>query len=123
MRETINDRIKKIYDYKGFSTYSDFARVTGLIQQTASNYIKGNQRPDVDKMALIIKSFKEIDERWLLTGEGKMLKTPAIVDAREEQTSKNLTDFSNLEITEYIAQNLGRFKALATFRKVVGLKD
>ena len=33
-----------------------------------------------------------------------------------------LSDFSDLEITEHIAQNLKRFKSFATFRMVVGLK-
>ena len=39
MGKSISDRILKIYEYKGFHQYSQFAKPTGLIDQTAANYI------------------------------------------------------------------------------------
>ncbi|PKA98439.1 helix-turn-helix protein [Flavobacteriaceae bacterium MAR_2009_75] len=121
MRESISDRILKIYEYKGFHQYSQFAKATGLIDQTAANYIKGKQKPDSEKMEKIIRAFEEIDERWLLTGEGNMLKSETSLQSNPNKMV--LSDFSDLEITEYIAQNLNRFKSFATFRIVVGLEN
>lgn len=66
-------RLKKIMDYYRIKTYSDFAKRTGLSHQTASNYIKGKQKPDSEKLALIKQSFTEVNANWLLTGEGEML--------------------------------------------------
>jgi len=74
MANTISKRIKQIFDYKGFSKYSEFAEATGLSHQVASNYIKGKQKPDPDKLAKIQQSFDEINAEWLLTGNGEMLK-------------------------------------------------
>lgn len=70
----ITDRIKQIFDYKGFTKYSEFAEATGLSHQVASNYIKGRQKPDPEKLAIIQQSFEEINAEWLLTGRGSMLK-------------------------------------------------
>lgn len=115
-KSSICDRVRMIYDFKGFQQYSQFAKVTGLLDQTASNYIKGKQKPDAEKMEIIITAFPEIDERWFLTGQGEMLKS------KNKKTS-DLSSISDAEIIEHIAQNLERFKSLATFRRVVGLND
>ncbi|MEM8507952.1 MAG: S24 family peptidase [Bacteroidota bacterium] len=74
MTINITDRIKQIFDYKGFTKYSEFAEATGLSHQVASNYIKGRQKPDPEKLAIIQQSFEEINAEWLLTGRGSMLK-------------------------------------------------
>lgn len=73
--ETINDRLKSIADYYGLSKYADFANRTGLPHQTISNYLKGKQKPDIDRLAIIQQTFDEVDALWLLTGKGAMLKT------------------------------------------------
>lgn len=72
--ESINERILKIYKDKGFRKYSEFAEITGLNHQTVSNYLKGKQKPDVEKLSIIQQSFDDINAEWLLTGKGDMLK-------------------------------------------------
>tara|TARA_Y100000815_G_C12953409_1_gene353785 strand:+ start:64 stop:405 length:342 start_codon:yes stop_codon:yes gene_type:complete len=108
-------------DYKGL-TINSFEKSINT-RGTIGKFLSEDSNLGINWISKIIETYEDLNIEWFFTGEGKMLKTPAIVDAREAQTSKNLTDFSDLEITEYIAQNLSRFNALATFRKVVGLKD
>ncbi|MBC6997413.1 helix-turn-helix transcriptional regulator [Cytophaga sp. FL35] len=115
-KSSICDRVRMIYDFKGFQQYSQFSKVTGILEQTVSNYLKGKQKPDAEKMEIIIRAFPEIDERWFLTGQGEMLKS-------KDKKISDLSITSDSEIIEHIAQNLERFKSLATFRRVVGLKD
>ena len=69
----INKRLQQIAEHYGLSKYADFAKKTGLKHQTVSNYLKGKQKPDVEKLAIIKKSFKDVNANWLLTGEGPML--------------------------------------------------
>ena len=77
MSENISTRIKELYDYKRFTAFSQFADHVGLQHQTASNYVKGKQKPDAEKVALILKSFDEISAEWLILGTGDMLKPSA----------------------------------------------
>lgn len=72
--ESVNERILKIYNDKGFRKYSEFAEKTGLSHQTVSNYLKGKQKPDVEKLSIIQQSFDDVNAEWLLTGKGNMLK-------------------------------------------------
>ncbi len=97
MDSTISERIKQIFDYKGFSKYSEFADATGLSHQVASNYIKGKQKPDPEKLGIIQQSFDEINAEWLLTGKGEMLK----------QTKEPVTDIKNVDA---LWVNYERFK-------------
>lgn len=76
---TINERLKAVADYYGLNRYSEFAEKTGLPHQTVSNYLKGKQKPDVDKLSIIQRSFDEVDALWLLTGQGEMLRAKEIM--------------------------------------------
>ena len=69
----INKRLRQIAEYYGLSRYADFAKKTGLKHQTVSNYLKGKQKPDVDRLTLIMQSFEDVNANWLLTGEGDMI--------------------------------------------------
>jgi len=100
MATTISERIKQIFDYKKFRRYSEFAESTGLSHQVASNYIKGKQKPDPDKLAQIQQSFDDIDAEWLLTGNGNMLK-------RKKKSESTLENKKN---TDAIWVNYERFK-------------
>ncbi len=70
----INSRLNQISDYYNFKSYSEFAAKAGINHQTASNYLKGKQKPDAEKLSIIIQSFDEVNAEWLLTGKGDMLK-------------------------------------------------
>jgi phage repressor protein C with HTH and peptisase S24 domain len=71
----INIRLREIAKYYGLVSYAKFAESTGLSHQTASNYLKGKQKPDIDKLSQIKQSFDEVNADWLLTGNEPMLKS------------------------------------------------
>lgn len=50
---------------------AEFARVLGISPQNLSNWYKRNTFDE----NLILRKFTNVDERWLLTGEGEMLKS------------------------------------------------
>lgn len=93
--QEINTRIKQIAEYYGLSRYADFAKKTGLKHQTVSNYLKGKQKPDVDRLALIKRSFKNISANWLLTGEGTMLLDNDN-EIKKQQHKLNIKDLRKL---------------------------
>lgn len=71
--EELAKRLNKICDHNKWTKYSQFADRVGISHQTASNYLKGKQKPDSIQLEKIIRSFENINARWLITGEGEML--------------------------------------------------
>lgn len=87
--EDINHRLKKIYDHYHFKSYAEFSKKTNISHQNASNYLKGKQKPDADKLSLIVQAFDEINAEWLVTGNGTMLKKSSLFDVDKSQLSEN----------------------------------
>jgi transcriptional regulator with XRE-family HTH domain len=85
----INDRLKKIYDHYNFKSYAEFSKKTNISHQNASNYLKGKQKPDADKLALIVQAFDEISAEWIVTGKGNMFKKTNLIDLEKSQLSEN----------------------------------
>ena len=52
--DNINSRLNRIAEHYNLNSYSDFSKRTGIKHQTVSNYLKGKQKPDADKLAMII---------------------------------------------------------------------
>ena len=77
MQETVKERLTKFIDFNGISV-REFERRANL----SNGYIKSLRKsPTIDKMQSIIHAFPELNQDWLLTGEGEMLKqTPNAVE-------------------------------------------
>ena len=103
MKEEILERLRKVFDYKGIRKASDLQHLMGFNHTTASNYFLGRQLPDLEKFNTITRTWEDINVRWIVTGEGKML-----IDRSSGNVKLNA--FSDREIMTYIASNSDRFK-------------
>ncbi|WP_209400868.1 hypothetical protein [Pseudozobellia sp. WGM2] len=99
---------------------SSFEKKVGLSNNSIGAVIRRKTSVKDETLNSILHAYPDIDPTWLLIGEGNMLKSETSLQSNPNKMV--LSDFSDLEITEYIAQNLNRFKSFATFRIVVGLK-
>lgn len=84
-KSNIFDRILQIIEYYDIKNVTVFAKEwLGYDSAEKINRLKKeNNKPSVDILLDISNKFDEIDAGWILTGEGEMLKAPAI------QTKKN----------------------------------
>jgi len=94
----ISDRLNLIKEYYKINSYAEFAKYTGLSHQSASNYLKGRQNPDVEKLAIIVKSFDKINAYWLLTGFGEMVIKTDLNDVSIEEIIKHLYKYPKEEL-------------------------
>ncbi|MDM1396095.1 helix-turn-helix domain-containing protein [Myroides odoratimimus] len=108
----VNQRISQIADYYNIKSYADFAQRTGLNHQTVSNYLKGKQKPDIDKLSQIKQSFEEIDANWLLTGNGNMIKSN---DGLIKDNSKGVPYYEGIEATGSILTSFNDIKENPSF--------
>lgn len=94
----ISDRLNLIKDYYKIKSYAEFAKHTGLSHQSASNYLKGKQKPDIEKLAMIAKSFDKVNAYWLLTGLGEMFIEVELEDVSISKIVKYLYKFPKDEL-------------------------
>jgi len=94
----LNNRIKEIIDFKASGNVAKFSKMINISQQKVNRIFNIDTRtgnyPSVpsDILTCITEMFVDIDSRWLLTGEGSMLKEqkkPHDVEYRIEESQTN----------------------------------
>ena len=80
------DRIETIIKYYGLSP-SSFADKIGVNRATITHITSGRNKPSLDVILKIIKSFKEVRYDWLLDGKGTFPAT----NTKQQQTLLNFT--------------------------------
>lgn len=71
----INDRITQLIDFKANKNQKKFAEMIDFAPQVISNIVSGRKsKPSFDVLNAISSTFVDINNEWLLTGKGEMLK-------------------------------------------------
>lgn len=97
--DDITTRLNHIAQKHKLDSFANFSRKTGLSHQTASNYLKGKQKPDLDNLAKIILAFPDFNPTWIITGLGDQINT--------QHASKNTLES---RVRELIREELNIFK-------------
>ena len=94
----VKERLFSFIKYKGMSNLA-FEKASGLSNGYLRNF-KGNLGGD--KLTGILSAFPELNQDWLLYGEGSMLNTPEQETPVQEQTepSHSLLDYLQRKIAE-----------------------
>jgi transcriptional regulator with XRE-family HTH domain len=104
-------RLQKIFDYYDLNA-SAFADKIEVGRATISHLLSGRNKPSLDFVMRVIKTFPEVELYWLLNGKGEFPKsdsTPTKDDSqnlKQKPISKNTTDSAKTPVTENITQNL-----------------
>lgn len=87
---TIGERFALVLKEKNV-TQKSFAEQVGVTEQSISKLIKGQtQSPKADLIAQLTIMFPDVNLRWLLIGEGEMLKEGMSVEAITLQELEDL---------------------------------
>lgn len=111
----MNQRFKEIADelknQRKVYTYADLARTLDVPRGDLSQMMSGKRKVSKRCVSNLLANFPEINENWLLTGEGEMLKdTSAIADnhsisiAGEEIKENNIRVNTDETIASLIAE-------------------
>lgn len=93
MEQTVKERII-IFIKSSNLTQRGFEQAAGL----SNGYLKSLRKsPTVDKMQSIIHAFPQLNQDWLLTGEGEMLNTAENAVISKMETT---TDYEDAEIVD-----------------------
>lgn len=79
MNQRLNQTIQRLKEQRRIHSASDFARIVGIDKADLSRMVNGKRPITQQFIGVISTHFPEIDEKWLLTGEGNMLKDTSAV--------------------------------------------
>lgn len=89
----MEDRIRKFLEYKGISP-SELADAIGVQRSNVTHVLKGRNKPSFQFIEKLLHIYPDINAKWLLLGEGKMVegaaKSATLFDSMPA-TPKNLT--------------------------------
>lgn len=78
----LSERIDKILEHFNISAYK-LAKNIGTSEAIISNIRSGKTKPSYDFIEKLLNKYEVLDAGWLITGDGKMIKS------QDEQTNKN----------------------------------
>lgn len=96
---TINDRLRHIIDALFDGNKTQFAKTIDIPPTSISNYVGGQRasKPSSDMLERIVKEIN-ISSEWLLTGEGKMLKSERL-RIEDVPTEGSVPFYENLPVS------------------------
>lgn len=71
----MKDRLKEFMLYKSLNA-ADLADKIGVQRSNISHILNGRNNPGALFMEKLLNAFPDLNSDWLITGRGKMLKTP-----------------------------------------------
>jgi hypothetical protein len=73
LEKNMIERFKRLIDVYAGGNVSNFSRLTGFNRQSLQRYLAGRNEKLIKKnLPLILRNLPEVNEEWVLRGEGKM---------------------------------------------------
>ena len=79
MNQRIKDLIKALKELRKVHSQADFANEVGIGTVQLSEIVSGKRKASEFYINKILTRFPEINETWIITGEGEMLKDTSAV--------------------------------------------
>ncbi|MDR0823554.1 MAG: helix-turn-helix domain-containing protein [Prevotella sp.] len=95
MKNSVNDRIR-FFTKSNNTTLKELCSIIGIAQGTLTNMFSRGTLPSFNMLDKILKAYPELSADWLITGEGRMLKSEHnIVDDNNISNSEQLNGTSS----------------------------
>lgn len=79
MNQRLNQTIQMLKEQRRIHSASDFARIIGIDKGDLSRFVNGKRPITQHLIGLIQVHFPDVNEDWLRTGDGEMLKNATAV--------------------------------------------
>jgi phage repressor protein C with HTH and peptisase S24 domain len=110
------NRLRKVFDYLvfrgAFKTQGEFAEIIAANKTNLSSAMNGNEKYLSDSLfQKICTAFPALNEEWLKTGEGEMLKVPATLTVFAPTDEERREIGESVDIKAYPAEVVEEIKA------------
>lgn len=111
---------KRLGEYLKLKSISFYAFENSIKSSrgSISKAVKENKSIGSNMIENILNIYKDLNPIWLFTGNGNVLleEINQTKTSTEDKSKRNLSDFSNLEIVNYISDNIDFFKSIRSFQ-------
>lgn len=124
--EEFSKRLQEVFEYYGLNA-SAFADKIEVGRASISHLLSGRNKPSLDFVMRVVKTFPEVELYWLLNGKGsfpkqgsepeKIKKTPTTLSRDEESTNPNSVQSSLNTSDEVLTSNSGDIERIVIFFK------
>lgn len=73
MKDAVLQRVKELFDIKGFKSEKSLAEALGIKQRTFNQQLTGQRALSLDTVLAILSTFDDLSAEWLLRGKGEVL--------------------------------------------------
>lgn len=73
MKDAVLQRVKELFDIKGFKSEKSLAEAIGIKQRTFNQQLTGQRALSLDTVLAILSTFDDLSAEWLLRGKGEVL--------------------------------------------------
>lgn len=73
MKNAVLQRVKELFDIKGFKSEKSLAEAIGIKQRTFNQQLTGQRALSLDTVLAILSTFDDLSAEWLLRGKGEVL--------------------------------------------------
>lgn len=73
MKNAVLQRVKELFDIKGFKSEKSLAEAIGIKQRTFNQQLTGQRALSLDTVLAILSAFDDLSAEWLLRGKGEVL--------------------------------------------------
>lgn len=131
MNQRINQLVFELKKLRKIHSAADLARILGIDKAELSRMMNGKRLVSQRIVENILTNFPEINEEWLRTGEGEMLKNVALAEnhavalaadeIRENRINVNTDKTISMLIEEVAAQRRLTEKALDQNKELLAI--
>lgn len=114
MNQRFNEIVNELKRQRKIYSYADFARIVDIPRGDLSQMMSGKRKVSKRCVSNMLENFPEINEEWLRTGEGEMLKSTSTAsnhsvsiageEIKENNIHVNTDDTLAMLIAEMAAQ-------------------
>ena len=74
MNQRLKEIVEELKNQRNVYSYADFARIVDIPRGDLSQMMSGKRKVSKRCVSNLLANFPEINDKWILTGEGEMLK-------------------------------------------------
>ena len=101
---TLQERISAVIDHYANGINTRFSELTGVGEASIRTYLKGTL-PKADFFEKLAISCECLSMDWLITGDGNMIKSDAVISHHSEQISSSELAVMISRSLDFIAEN------------------
>jgi len=123
MEQSVNKRLEVFIKSSNISKV-DFALSIGRVKQDIDRWVNGGIKIPVPSLTDILKTYPDLNARWLLTGEGEMLTSSIEKEVNQYKENEKMHMAEEMQITRFSCSDcIEKERIIQAQKKTIEIQD